>query len=371
MKKNKAFMAAAIAAAVFMLTGCDPDGLGATFGKDYFFGNWDTGLYSVKADGSYVTADVTDENGEVETVVTYDSKNYETNRIEMYFNGKTSNIFNGGAGTFYQVRTIWNKGTDPNPNTEGEPTEEFSRQTVYFGTYKPYDDSGEKTGRFELHYNYGIAIKDKEGISVNAPSDVKDKLAWAKELATTQGKSKQNGVTRYLVAAISAVDGVEEVLRLLNDGVGVDDKLLNLDEYTYPKADAKSLLKWDKLYTATEKDSYSNNGYTIYVHLDKNSEGELTNKELCGDIEGFTYEFKDAGLIRYNTFVATSDKTDKKCVTINDWLEEVEDGYKVEGCSWGEFNGKEKAVRTFKWTKSAKAEEGEVEMDVVIEALNK
>ena len=311
MKKFKAFMVAAMAAAaVFTLTSCEELGVG----KDYFFGNWDSGFYSVEADGTPTM--VTNEKGEEVPGVKKDAK--EAYRVQWYFNGNGDSIFNGGKGTFYQIRTRVGSKDDPKVDKYDESKFVVDRddantnedrksmmyigaiesKTFYFGTYTTDDNSGETTGRFKLYYKYGYNL----GKSPTGDVAYEEKLASLIEMATTQGKSSDNGAAKFMAEML----GDEKTIEWINKGIeneadqikaGLKDAEGN--PWVFTKKDLVKLLKYDKIYDNTEtKGCYLKDDYTLYVQLERTStdNGVKYGKELCGDVETFTCDFGDAYL---------------------------------------------------------------------------
>ena len=385
MKKFKAFMAAAMAAAaVFTLTSCEE--LGA--GKDYFFGNWDSGFYSVESDGTPTM--VTNEKGEEVPGVKKDAE--EAYRVQWYFNGNGDSVFNGGKGTFYQIRTkvaSYDESkfvvdpSDTNTNEDRKSmmyTGKITGKTFYFGTYTTSDNTGETTGRFNLSYKYGYNL----GESPNGDGAYEEKLASLIEMATTQGKSSDNGAAKFVAEMIRDSAGEQKVIDLINEDLkNKDDKdkiksgLKDAEgnPWVYTKKNLVSLLKYEPLYAPANiehKEStgqytgmYSTGNYTLYVQLDRTptDNGFKYGKELCGDVESFAYEFGEADLTGYRKLTAVSDPADKKCVTINEWAEDNSEYYKSSGCTWSEYKGK-KATRILKWKKSAKKGEALDDLDI-------
>ena len=387
MKKFKAFMAAAMAAAaVFTLTSCEDLGVG----KDYFFGNWDSGFYSVEDDGTPTM--VKNDKGEEVPGVKAGSESY---RIQWYFNGKGDSVFNGGKGTFYQIRTKVAKydeskfvvdPSDTNTNEDRKSmmyTGDITGKTFYFGTYTTSDNAGETTGRFNLSYKYGYNLG-----AASSDTVYEEKLAELIEMATTQGKSSGNGAAKFMAKMIG---NETEIINLINADITkeadqIKDGLKDADgnDWVYTKKNLVSLLKYEPLYapanikhqetTGQYTGMYSKGDYTLYVQLDKKEDGKY-GKELCGDVESFAYEFGEADLTGYRKLTATSTpnaytdkngkevKGDEKCVTINEWAPDDSDYYKSKGCTWSEYKGKN-ATRILKWKKSAKKGEALDDLDI-------
>ena len=378
MKKFKAFMAAAMAAAVFTLTSCEDLGVG----KDYFFGNWDSGFYSVENDGTPTM--VKNDKGEDVPGV---KKGAEAYRVQWYFNGKGDSVFNGGKGTFYQIRTkvaSYDESkfvvdpSDTNTNEDKKSmmyTGKITEKTFYFGTYTTSDNAGETTGRFNLSYKYGYNL----GESTTGDGAYEEKLASLIEMATTQGKSSDNGAAKFMAEMIG---DEATIIKLINadikneaDQIKTGLKDAEGNDWVYTKKNLVSLLKYEPLYAPSNiehKEStgqytgmYSNGKYTLYVQLDREEkDGSFKyGKELCGDVESFAYEFGEADLTGYRKLTAVSDPTDEKCVTINEWAEDNAAYYKSSGCTWSEYKGK-RATRILKWKKSAKKGEALDDLDI-------
>lgn len=379
MKKIKAFMAAAMAAAVFTLTSCEDLGVG----KDYFFGNWDSGFYSVENDGTPTM--VTNDKGEEVPDV---KKGAEAYRVQWYFNGKGDSVFNGGKGTFYQIRTkvaSYDKTkfvvdpSDTNTNEDKKSmmyTGEITGKTFYFGTYTTSDNAGETTGRFNLSYKYGYDL----GKSPTGDGAYEEKLASLIEMATTQGKSSDNGAAKFMAEMIG---DETKIIGLINADIKGNDadkiqaglKDAEGNPWVYTKKNLVSLLKYEPLYdeinivhketTGQFTGMYSTGKYTVYVKLERTStdNGFKYGNELCGDVEKFAYEFGDADLTGYRKLTAVSDPADKKCITTNEWAEKGLDYHESSGCTWSEYKGK-KATRILKWKKSAKKGEALDDLDI-------
>lgn len=379
MKKFKAFMAAAMAAAaVFTLTSCEDLGVG----KDYFFGNWDSGFYSVENDGT-PTMVKNDKGEDVPDV----KKGAEAYRVQWYFNGKGDSVFNGGKGTFYQIRTkvaSYDESkfvvdpSDTNTNEDKKSmmyTGKITGKTFYFGTYTTSDNAGETTGRFNLSYKYGYNL----GESPSGDDKYEKKLASLIEMATTQGKSSDNGAAKFMAEMIG---DEAEIINLINadikneaDQIKTGLKDAEGNPWVYTKKNLVSLLKYEPLYNKTNIEHkettgqytgmYSKEKYTLYVQLDREEKDGSCKygKELCGDVESFAYEFGEADLTGYRKLTAVSDPADNKCVTTNEWAEDNTDYYKSEGCTWSEYKGM-KATRILKWKKSAKKGEALDDLDI-------
>lgn len=369
MKKIKAFMAAAIAAAaVFTLTSCDELGVG----KDYFFGNWDSGFYSVEDDGTPYM------NGEGVPDV---KKGAEAYRVQWYFNGNGDSVFNREKGTFYQIRTkvasydadkFVVDPSDTNTNEDRKSmmyTGKITGKTFYFGTYTTDENSGEITGRFKLYYKYGYDLG--ESTTGDGAYERLDELI---EMATTQGKSSGNGAAKFMAEMI----GDEAIIiELINADIKNDaDKIKAVPKDAegnpcYTKKNLVSLLKYEPLYdkiniehketTGQVTGMYSTGKYTVYVKLERTSTDKYGN-ELCGDVENFAYEFGDADLTGYRKLTAVSDPADKKCITTNEWAK-GSDSYESSGCTWSEYKGKN-ATRILKWKKAAKKGEALDDLDI-------
>ena len=376
MKKFKAFMAAAMAAAaVFTLTSCEDLGVG----KDYFFGNWDSGFYSVETDGTPTM----DEND-----VPVPKNGAEAYRVQWYFNGKGDSVFNGGKGTFYQIRTrvaSYDKSkfvvdpSDTNTNEDRKSmmyTGAIEKKTFYFGTYTTDENSGEITGRFKLYYKYGYDL----GKSTTGDGEYEEKLASLIEMATTQGNSSGNGAAKFMAEMIgdenTIIDLINADIKNEADKIKTGLKDAEGNPWVYTKKNLVSLLKYEPLYapaniehietTGQYTGMYSKGDYTLYVQLDKKEDGKY-GKELCGDVESFAYVFGEADLTGYRKLTAVSDPTDEKCVTINEWAEDNATYYKSRGCTWAEYKGN-RATRILKWKKSAK--KGEALDDLEISGLD-
>lgn len=390
MKKFKAFMAAAMAAAaVFTLTSCEDLGVG----KDYFFGNWDSGFYSVDATTGEPYM-VENEDGEEVPGVKAGSESY---RIQWYFNGKGDSVFSGGKGTFYQIRTKVAKYdeskfvvdlSDTNTNEDRKSmmyTGAIAGKTFYFGTYTTSDNAGETTGRFNLSYKYGYNLG-----AASSDTEYEKRLAELIEMATTQGKSSGNGAAKFMAEMIN---DEAKIIELINADIKNEaDKIEAVPKDAegnpcYTKKNLVSLLKYEPLYAKSNiehKEStgqytgmYSKGDYTLYVQLDREEkdDGFKYGKELCGDVESFAYEFGDADFTGYRKLTATSTpnaytdkngkevKGDEKCVTINEWAEDDSAYYKSKGCTWSEYKGKN-ATRILKWKKSAKKGEALDDLDI-------
>ena len=389
MKKFKAFMAAAIAAAaVFTLTSCEDLGVG----KDYFFGNWDSGFYSVENDGTPTM--VTNEKGEE---VPDGKEGAEAYRVQWYFNGKVDSVFNGGKGTFYQIKTkvaSYDKTkfvvdpSDTNTNEDKKSmmyTGDITGKTFYFGTYTTSDNAGETTGRFNLSYKYGYDLG-----AASSDTVYEEKLAELIEMATTQGKSSDNGAAKFMAEMIG---DETKIIKLINADIknnNDNDKIqpglkdAEGNPWVYTKKNLVSLLKYDEIYKITKFDKeptgqytgkYSKGNYTLYVQLDRKREEDgsfkhdgygnliFNHKELCGDVESFAYEFGEADLTGYRKLTAVSDPADKNCITTNEWAEDNTVFYESRGCTWSEYKGK-KATRILKWKKSAKKGEALDDLDI-------
>ena len=384
MKKFKAFMAAAMAAAaVFTLTSCEDLGVG----KDYFFGNWDSGFYSVEDDGTPTM--VKNEKGEEVPGV---KKGAEAYRVQWYFNGKGDSVFNGGKGTFYQIRTkvaSYDESkfvVDPSDTNTNEDKKsmmyngKITGKTFYFGTYTTSDNEGETTGRFNLSYKYGYNL----GESTTGDGAYEEKLASLIEMATTQGKSSDNGAAKFVAEMIRDSAGEQKVIDLINedlknkddkDKIKTDLKDAEGNPWVYTKKNLVSLLKYEPLYaelnikhqesTGQYTGMYSKGNYTLYVQLERTSteNGFKYGKELCGDVEKFAYQFGEADLTGYRKLTAVSDPADDKCKTTNEWAEDNSAYYESSGCTWSEYKGK-KATRILKWKKSAKKGEALDDLDI-------
>ena len=381
MKKFKAFMVAAMAAAaVFTLTSCDELGVG----KDYFFGNWDSGFYSVDATTGEPYM-VENEDGEEVPGVKAGSESY---RIQWYFNGKGDSVFNGGKGTFYQIRTKVAKydeskfvvdPTDTNTNEDRKSmmyTGAIAGKTFYFGTYTTSDNAGETTGRFNLSYKYGYNLG-----AASSDTVYEEKLASLIEMATTQGKSSGNGAAKFMAEMIgdekTIIDLINADLKNKPDADKIQTGLKDAEgnPWVYTKKNLVSLLKYEPLYapaniehketTGQFTGMYSTEKYTVYVKLERTStdNGFKYGNELCGDVEKFAYEFGDADLTGYRKLTAVSDPADKKCITTNEWAEKGSDYHESSGCTWSEYKGK-KATRILKWKKSAKTGEALDDLDI-------
>ena len=371
MKKFKAFMAAAMAAAaVFTLTSCEELG----FGKDYFFGHWDSGFYSVDAETG--APDMITKDGEEVPGVKDGKTAY---RVQWYFNGNGDSILNGGKGIFYQIRTEVsnyneNKFVD-DPNDKNKEDKKsmiydgaIDKKSFYFGTYKTGENSGVITGRFELSYKYGYKLG-----AASSDTVYEDDLARFIEMAMTQGKSSGNGAAKFMAEMISKIENVDKVNELLgieNEPDKIQDGLkdANGKEWVFTKKDLVKLLKYRPIYEETNNaheettgqltGMYSNSGYTLYVKLDENG------KELCGDVESFAYEFGEPDLTGYRKLTAVSNPEDEKCKTINEWAQKGADYYETPGCTWSEYAGKKKATRILKWKKSLKPGEALDDLDI-------
>ena len=371
-------MAAAMAAAaVFTLTSCEELGVG----KDYFFGNWDSGFYSVEADGTPTM--VENEKGEKVPDV---KKGEEAYRVQWYFNGNGDSVFNGGKGTFYQIRTkvasydadkfVFDQ-SDTNTNEDRKSMMyigNITGKTFYFGTYTTSDNAGETTGRFNLSYKYGYDLG-----AASSDTVYEEKLAELIEMATTQGKSSDNGAAKFMAKMIN---DEAEIIKLINadirneaDQIKAGLKDAEGNPWVYTKKNLVSLLKYEPIYAITNFEAestgqytgrYVTGKYTIYVQLDREAKGDGTfryGKELCGDVEKFAYEFGEADLTGYRKLTAVSDPEDKKCVTINEWAEDGTPFASSSGCTWSEYKGK-KATRILKWKKSAKKGEALDDLDI-------
>ena len=383
MKKFKAFMAAAMAAAaVFTLTSCEELGVG----KDYFFGNWDSGFYSVEGDGTPTM--VKNEKGEEVPGV---KKGAEAYRVQWYFNGKGDSVFNGGKGTFYQIRTkvaSYDESkfvvdpSDTNTNEDKKSmmyTGEITGKTFYFGTYTTSDNAGETTGRFKLYYKYGYDL----GESNTGDGAYEEKLASLIEMATTQGKSSDNGAAKFMAEMLGDEATIIELINadIKNEADQIKAGLKDAEDnpWVYTKKNLVSLLKYEPLYaelnikhqesTGQYTGMYSKGNYTLYVQLERTSteNGFKYGKELCGDVEKFAYQFGEADLTGYRKLTAVSDPADKKCITTNEWAEKGSASYESSGCTWSEYKG-QKATRILKWKKSAK--KGEALDDLEISGLD-
>lgn len=118
MKKTNKF---AIISA-FMLTLCALSFTGCNFGKDDFYGTWQSGTFARPSDG-------------------------KTIRVTFYFSGKSENLTAGNKAYFYEYYENFDDGIN----------------TFWFGTYGLGENQDITNGTLTLRYLYGIGMEGKNG----------------------------------------------------------------------------------------------------------------------------------------------------------------------------------------------------------------
>ncbi|MBQ5492042.1 MAG: hypothetical protein IIT68_08320, partial [Treponema sp.] len=113
MNKKSALIAVVLLSLTALLfTGCN-------FGKDDFYGTWQT--------GEFVRSD-----------------NQETVRVTFYFSGKAENLTTGDKAYFYELYENLNDG----------------RKTFWWGTYGLGQNSDVTNGNLTLRYMYGVGLEN-------------------------------------------------------------------------------------------------------------------------------------------------------------------------------------------------------------------
>lgn len=317
MTKKLGLLASVLVGAVAMIfTSCDPDLL-RSFGKDDFYGTWNTLDF--------------DESGNVQQYYEID-EGYKY-VVQWIFDGKSEDMF-AGNGTFKQVLRKYPKTAKTNENGAILETETPDAYTVWFGAYKITGNSDYSKGKLYLYYEIGL--------------DLKTALAEDKDLTLEtivgayddKGKLKKNEDGSYVA-----------------EGWKIEDFL----NYAWDNTDGKKNLEDGELAVADAYTGNSTKGYSEGSYYKTNKAGVTTtvqirkvgSKVLCSDIEYFRYNLKDPATSGYSRMMASAhDKNGSTIIgaTYDQWIEKSADntktfgkrttyGYKVrEGCSWNGTN---------------------------------
>lgn len=320
MTKKLGLLASVLVGAVAMIfTSCDPDLL-RSFGKDDFYGTWNTIDF--------------DASGNAQQYYVADNAKYF---VQWIFDGSSEDLFSGN-GTFKQILYKYPENaavTEKGAVDTSKATPD--KITFWYGAYKITGNSDYTKGKLYLYYEIGLDLKKAFAADKNLT------------LETIVGAYDDKGRLRK-----------DEEGNYVSKGWKLEDYL----NYAFDNELGKDNLKDEGLLVA---DAYSGNadaGYSEATYGVKNSKGvdnfiqiryasATSTKVVCSDIEYFRFNLKDPATSGYSRMMATvRDKNGTTIIgaTYDQWIEKSGDntklfgkrtkyGYKVrEGCSWNKVN---------------------------------
>lgn len=257
-----------------------------TFGKDYFYGTWQTLDYN--NDGSEIKC--------------YQGDNSNYYRIVWSFNGKSENIDDGG----YFRQHLYNYGTSAPTNLS---TASVTNETYWFGKYDIKGNSSYSRGKYFMNYQVGIDLDDQiaAGLYVDGGQLKKDSAH-----IIAKGSSGYRARANEIVALLDSWEYKDSLEKFLNYAYSNNNGLNNL------KTDADLIAKPN----TTGDEGYSKNGIYINVRYSNSGAG---NTLLCNNVSYFRFNLKDSsptGYTRMLTTIYGPNGTDAIGKVYNQWKNE-------------------------------------------------
>lgn len=273
-KRTLGIACAVVAAAVMTFTGCDG------FGKDDFYGTWE----------SHYT--IPDHNKTSGAEGWYSDQANCNVDLTMYFSGTSEDLINKGA-VFYQDKIRY----------KSDGSGDVVKETFWYGTYKLEDNAAYDKGNLVLSYKFGFTLGTAGKLELTA-----DKEVTVKE---------KKGDVVYILKSGTYDANVLSQIALGNATT----------DYIVQKADDKT--------TCSNPDNAMFIAYSGLKAEDREVRSELHSsgdKNLCSDVERFTFELGDADFFRgYTTMTATEKDSWNETITGNTAGSKSNPN---KGCSW-------------------------------------